>query len=84
MQCQPRHKLTTFVLGPIIRPQASERGGFDDRVHEQSIRLRRIYVKDVVEVVSRTAGAALRRGAQLGQAPHQTIKSLQYIDYIGI
>jgi hypothetical protein len=24
VQCQPRHKLTAFVLGPVIRPQASE------------------------------------------------------------
>lgn len=48
VQSQPRHKLTSFVLGPVIRPQASERGGFNDRVHDWSIRLRRIYVKDVV------------------------------------
>ena len=48
VQCQPRHKLTAFVLGPVIRPQARKRGGFDDRVRGGSIRLRRIYVNDVV------------------------------------
>ena len=63
VQCQPCHKLTTFVLGPIVRPQASERRGFDDRVHDRSIRLRRIYVKDVVDVGPRTVGADLQRVA---------------------
>jgi hypothetical protein len=40
---------TAFILGPVIRPKASERRGSDDRVHNQIIRLRRIYVKDVVQ-----------------------------------
>jgi hypothetical protein len=48
VQCQPRYKLTAFVLRPIIQPQASEGGSFDDRVQE-IIRLSRIYVKDVVK-----------------------------------
>ena len=60
VQCQPRHKLTAFVLGPIIRPQAREGGGFDDRLHNRSIRLRRIYVKDVVEVGTEALRAPAR------------------------
>ncbi len=47
MQCQPRHKLAAFVLGRVIRPLTGKRGSFDDRVQRRSIRLRRIYVKDV-------------------------------------